>query len=111
MTHSPWQVVVVILMVALGAQLTRWLPFLLFPENRKAPKFITALGKILPPAVIGLLVVYCFKSVSLVSPPHGLPEAIAVAVVALLHIKWKNSLLSIGAGTAVYILLIRLVFA
>ena len=110
MTHSNTELLIVILMVALGAQLTRWLPFLLFPESRRAPAFITSIGKILPPAVIGLLVVYCLKGIQPLTAPHGIPELIAVALTAGLHIKWKNSLLSIGAGTAVYVLLIRLIF-
>jgi len=110
MMHNNFQVLILILMVALGAQLTRWLPFILFPENRKVPKPIAALGKVLPPAVIGLLVVYCLKGIQPFHFPYGIPEIIAVALTALLHIKWKNSLVSIGVGTVVYVLLIRLVF-
>ncbi len=108
MTHNAWQVFAVILAITLGTQITRWLPFILFPEKRQAPKAITALSRLLPPAVIGLLVVYCLKNVSLIAAPHGIPEAISIALIAFLHIRWKNSLLSIGAGTALYILLIRI---
>jgi len=109
-THSDLQIFVVILMIALGVQITRWLPFVLFPENRTPPKLITALGKILPPAVIGLLLVYCLKGITPTVFPHGIPELISVALIAALHIRWKNSLLSIGVGTAIYIILVRLVF-
>lgn len=110
MTHSNFELLIVILAVALGAQLTRWLPFVLFPENRKAPAFVSALGKVLPPAVIGLLVVYCLKGIQPTVFPHGIPELISVALIAGMHLRWKNSLLSIGVGTAVYILLVRLIF-
>ena len=109
-THSNSQIFIIILMIALGVQITRWLPFVLFPENRTPPKFITALGRILPPAVIGLLLVYCLKGITPTAFPYGIPELISVTLIAVLHMRWKNSLLSIGAGAAVYILLVRLVF-
>lgn len=100
-----------ILAVAAGAQLTRWLPFLLFPENRRPPAVVTDLGRLLPPAMMGLLVVYCLKDVSLTAPPHGIPEAAAIAVTVLLH-RWKgNVLASIAGGTALYMLLVQTVFA
>ena len=108
---TPIQTAVMILAVAAGSQLTRWLPFLLFPEKRRPPAVVTYLGRVLPPAMMGLLVVYCLKGVSLTSMSHGIPEAIAIAVVAVLH-RWKGSvLLSIAGGTAVYMLLVQTVFA
>lgn len=110
-THNGWQVVVLILVIAIGTQITRWLPFVVFPEKSTPPKFVTQLGKILPPAVIGLLVVYCLKGVQPLEAPYALPEVISIALIAFLHIRWKNSLVSIGVGTVVYILLTRLVFA
>lgn len=69
------------------------------------------LGKVLPPAVIGMLVVYCFKSMRLTAFPFGLPELIAGAVVVLLHIWKRNNLLSIGVGTVLYMVLVQTVFA
>ena len=104
------QTLIIILCVAAGTQITRWLPFLLFPEHRQPPAVITFLGRALPPAMMGLLVVYCLKGVSLTAPPHGLPEAIAIAVIVLLHHWRSNVLLSIGGGTAVYMLLVQVVF-
>lgn len=101
----------IILAVAAGTQLTRWLPFWLFPENRQPPAVIVYLGRVLPPAMMGLLVVYCLRSVDLLSGSHGLPEAIAVAVIAALHLWKRNVLLSIAGGTAVYMLLVQVVFA
>ena len=110
MTLSPVQTLGIILAVAAGTQLTRWLPFWLFPEKKAPPPVVTYLGKVLPPAMMGLLVVYCLKSVSWLSAPHWAPELIAIAVVTVLH-WWKgNVLLSIAGGTAVYMLLVQAVF-
>ena len=100
----------VILVVAACTFLTRFLPFALFGGGKEVPAVVKALGDLLPPAVIAILVVYCLKSVSVVVSPHGLPEFIAVAVVALLHIWKRNNLLSIGGGTVVYMVLIQIVF-
>lgn len=99
-----------ILAVAAGTQLTRWLPFLLFPENRTPPAWVSYLGKVLPPAMMGLLVVYCLRNVSWIAAPHGAPEILSIALVVLLHY-WKgNVLLSIAGGTVLYMLLVQLVF-
>lgn len=89
---------------------TTGLDFLLFPDSKEPPKTVLYLGKVLPPAMMGLLVVYCLRNVSIIKSPHGIPELIAIAVIVVLH-KWKeNVLLSIGAGTVVYMLLVQLVF-
>ena len=102
---------VIVLMVALATQITRWTPFLLFFDGKKLPKVVEDLGRLLPPAMMGLLVVYSLRSVDILSGSHGLPEAIAVAATALLHLWKRNTLVSILAGTAVYMLLVQLVFA
>lgn len=98
-----------VLVVVLGTMLTRFLPFLLFPDSRTPPPSIAYLGTVLPYAVIGLLVVYCLKD----APGAGyfcLPELLSILAVAALH-RWKrNTLLSIGAGTALYMLLVQTVF-
>jgi Predicted branched-chain amino acid permeases (azaleucine resistance) len=105
------QTFLMILSIALGTMITRFLPFILFPQHKQPPKFITYLSKVLPPAMMGLLVVYCLKGISIVNQPHGLPEFIAIAVIVLLH-KWKNNvLLSIGGGTVVYMVLVQMIFA
>ncbi len=96
--------------VALATALTRFLPFLLFPGGRPTPKFIQYLGKVLPGAVFGLLIVYCLKGVNLLSGSHGIPEAIAVAVVVALHLWKRQLLLSVAGGTLCYMLLVQLVF-
>lgn len=104
------QILWTIAVVALGTMLTRFLPFLLFPVGKPTPKFIRYLGKVLPSAVFGLLVVYCLKHVSLLSGFHGIPEAIGIAVTAGLHLWKRQMLLSIAGGTVVYMLLVQLVF-
>ena len=107
---TPVQALIMIFAVALGTMITRFTPFLLFPDSKEPPKVVTYLGKVLPPAVMGLLVVYCLRNVSVVRAPHGLPELIAIAVIVILH-KWKgNVLLSIGAGTVLYMVLVQAVF-
>lgn len=104
------QTISIILCVMLGTMLTRFLPFFLFPESKEPPRLITYLGRVLPPAMMGLLVVYCLRNVSIVGASHGIPELLAIGVIILLH-KWKNNvLISIGGGTAVYMLLVQLVF-
>ena len=88
----------------------RFLPFLLFPSGKKTPAFVTYLGKVLPFAMIGLLVVYCLKDVSVFSGSHGLPELIAIAAVVVLHVWRRNTLLSVASGTICYMLLVQFVF-
>ena len=90
--------------------LTRFLPFLLFSSRRPTPKYVRYLGRALPPAIFGMLVVYCLKNVSIVSGSHGLPELIAIAVTVGLHLWKRQTLLSIAGGTIAYMLLIQLVF-
>ena len=107
---TPVQTMVIILAVTLGTQITRWLPFLMFPENKQPPKVVLYLGRVLPPAMMGLLVVYSLRSTDLLGGSHGIPEAIAVAVTAGLHLWRRNTLLSILAGTACYMALVQLVF-
>ncbi len=96
--------------LAAATIITRFLPFVLFPKGKKVPDFIVYLGKILPFAAMGLLVVSCFSGVSFLSYPYGLPEIICVVLAALLHWKKKNTLLSISVSTVLYMFLIRFVF-
>lgn len=104
------QQILTIAVVSLGTILTRFLPFLIFPAGKQAPKYIKYLGRVLPGAVFGLLVIYCLKNVSFTAAPYGIPEAIAILAVIGLH-QWKRqTLLSIAGGTAVYMVLVQLVF-
>lgn len=97
-------------MAVLGTVLTRFLPFLFFPPGKPAPKYIQYLGKVLPSAVFGLLVVYCLKNVSVFSGSHGLPELISIGVVVGLHLWKRQMLLSVAGGTICYMLLVQLAF-
>ena len=104
------QSLIIIALLALGTAITRFLPFVLFPNATAAPRYVHYLGKMLPPAAISLLVVYCLRYLSFTIAPHGLPEVIAILIVAALHIWKKNTLLSIAAGTAIYMLLVQFLF-
>lgn len=97
-------------MVILGTVLTRFLPFLLFPTGKPTPKYIRYLGKVLPSAVFGMLVIYCLKNVDIVSGSHGIPELLAIVVVVALHLWKRQMLLSIAGGTVCYMLLVQFVF-
>ena len=99
-----------IAVMALVTAVLRFLPFLVFKDQDKRPGVITYLGQVLPYGVMGMLVVYCLKNVSLMAAPHGIPELLAVAAVVLLHLWRRNTLLSIFGGTAFYMVLMQLVF-
>ncbi|MBE6790241.1 MAG: branched-chain amino acid transporter AzlD [Ruminococcaceae bacterium] len=101
---------VLIAVAAVITAILRFLPFFIFGGKRKTPEFITYLGKVLPFAIMAMLVVFCLKNVSITAFPHGIPELISVAAVALLHIWKRNTLLSIIGGTVLYILLINFIF-
>lgn len=96
--------------MALVTLLLRALPFIIFNGKRKTPAFITYLSNVLPYAIMGMLVVYCLRGTEIIMPPHGIPELIACIVVVGLHLWERNTLLSIAIGTAVYMMLIQLVF-
>ncbi len=95
---------------AIVTALIRFLPFLLLGGRRKTPEYITYLGKVLPCAIMGMLVVYCLRGIHLLTRPHGLPEFIAVAATAVLHLWKRNTLLSIAGGTVCYMVLIQFIF-
>ncbi|MBR4068816.1 MAG: branched-chain amino acid transporter permease [Clostridia bacterium] len=94
---------------AIATMLTRFAPFLLF-SGRETPKYIQYLGKALPGAIFGMLVVYCLKNVNPMVYSHGLPELLAIAVTVVLHLWKRQMLLSIAGGTVCYMLLLQLVF-
>ena len=89
---------------------TRLVPFVLFGRKRTVPRIVVFLGNVLPPAIIATLIVYCLKSVNLLAFPSGIPELISIAAVVLLHLWKRNTLLSVGAGTICYMILIQCVF-
>lgn len=102
--------VVTILVITLVTAALRFIPFLIFGGNKPVPKYITYLGKVLPYSIMAMLVVYCLKGISFLKAPFGLPELISVALVVILHVWKRNTLLSIICGTLCYMLLIQLIF-
>lgn len=104
------QQAITIALCALGTMLTRFLPFLIFSAKKPTPQFVQYLGKALPAAVFGMLVVYCLKNVNIAAGSHGLPELIAIAVVVALHLWKRQMLISVAGGTVCYMLLVQLIF-
>ena len=107
MTHSA----LIVAVCAAVTALIRFLPFLIFPEGKEPPAVIARLTRLLPPAVIGMLVVYCLSGIRPLEYPHGIPELLSCAAVALLHAWKRNTLLSILAGTVLYMFLVQVIFA
>ena len=104
------QSLIIILLIAFITFLIRIIPFILFPANKKTPKYVVYLGSVLPYAIIGMLIVYCLKKVSTSIFPFGLPELISILFIVIIHMWKKNSLLSIGGGTIFYMLLVQFIF-
>lgn len=104
------QQIITIALCALGTMATRFLPFFVFSSKKPTPKYVQYLGKALPAAIFGMLVVYCLRNVSVLTGSHGLPEGIAIVVVVALHLWKRNMLLSVAGGTACYMLLVQFVF-
>lgn len=94
----------------LAVQFTRLLPFWVFPANRPIPEYVRYLGKVLPAAMFGMLVIYCYKNVDVFTGYHGIPEFLAGGLTLALHFWKKNMFLSIAAGTIVYMVLVQNVF-
>ena len=104
------QQIITVAMVILVTMRTRFLPFLIFPAVRATPKYVQYLGRVLPSAVFGLLIIYCLKNVSIFTGSRGLPELIAIVLVIILHLWKRQMLLSIAGGTVCYMLLVQFVF-
>lgn len=102
--------VMVIAVASLVTIALRFLPFVIFSGERKTPAVVTYLGKVLPYANMGMLVVFCLKNVSFAAAPHGIPEFLACALVVALHLWKRNTLISIVGGTVCYMFLIQAVF-
>lgn len=102
--------IITIIMVVAGTMLTRFLPFLVFSGGRRTPTFVKYLGKVLPTAALAMLFVYCFKNIEFLTGAHGLPELISVVAITVLHLWKRNLLLSISAGTVLYMILVQIVF-
>lgn len=104
------QEIIIIAIVIVGTMLTRFLPFLIFTPEKEIPAFVQYLGKVLPPASFGLLVVYALREVELFGGSHGLPELISILLIIGLHYLFRSMLLSIAGGTILYMLLVQFVF-
>ena len=102
--------VLIVAVAALATMVTRFLPFVIFRDGQKTPETVTYLGKVLPCAIMGMLVVYCLKDVAFLAHPYGIPELLGCVFVAALHLWRRNPLLSIGTGTVFYMILVQLVF-
>ena len=100
----------IIAVAAIVTLFIRAIPFVLFGGKREVPETVTYLGKVLPPAIMIILVVYCVKGINLMVGNHGIPELLSIAVVAILHIWKRNTLLSIAVGTVLYMILVQVVF-
>ena len=104
------QSAVTIGMVILGTVITRFLPFLIFPADKPTPDYIRYLGRVLPAAALGLLMIYCLRDVSLLTGHHAVPELLSIGAVLALHLWKRQMLLSIAGGTVLYMLLVQFVF-
>ena len=104
------QQIVTIAMVVLGTMLTRFVPFFFFFSGKPTPKYVQYLGNVLPPAVFGLLIIYCLKNVSIFTGSHAIPELLAITLVIALHTWKRQMLLSIAGGTIFYMILVQFIF-
>ena len=102
--------VAIILIMGLVTLATRIVPALIFGRGEKIPAYIVYLGKVVPYTAMGLLIVYCLKDVSVVEPPHAVPELIALAIVSGTYLWKRNTIFSVVAGTVAYMLLVQVVF-
>lgn len=102
--------IITVAAVAAATMLTRFIPFIVFPSGKPTPKYIQYLGKVLPSAVFGLLIIYCLKNIDILSGNRGIPELISIAAVVSLHIWKRQMLLSIAGGTVCYMLLVQFIF-
>lgn len=107
---SKLQRIIIIALVAFATMITRFLPFIAFPANKETPSYVKYLGKVLPAAVLGLLVIYSLKDVSIFNEYHAIPESVSIAVILLLHLWKRQMILSISVGTILYMLLVQFIF-
>ena len=102
--------ILLIAVIALVTIALRFVPFLIFGGKRKTPRYVSYLGRVLPYAIMGMLVVYCLRSTGFSAVSEWLPQLISCALVVMLHLWKKNTLLSILGGTICYMVLVQMVF-
>ncbi len=107
---SEFEILVTIALAALGTAATRYLPFIVFNSNKPTPKYLVYLGKALPPAVFGMLVVYCLKALDFTDVSGYVPEILAISLTVGVHLAFRKMLVSVTAGMVAYILLVNLIF-
>ena len=100
-------IIMVIAVMAIVTILLRFLPFMIFDHGEQLPRWISYLGKVLPPAIMSMLLVYCLRNINLVEGNHGFPELICIGVAMLMHHWKRNTLLSIGVSTLLYMIMIQ----
>lgn len=101
-------IIAVIAVMSIVTILLRFLPFIIFDRGGQLPKWITYLGKVLPPAIMSMLLVYCLRNINLIEGNHGLPELLCIGVAMLIHNRKRNTLLSIGVSTVLYMIIIQI---
>lgn len=101
-------IIAVIAVMSIVTILLRFLPFIIFDRGGQLPKWITYLGKVLPPAIMSMLLVYCLRNINLIEGNHGFPELLCIGVAMLIHLWKRNTLLSIGVSTVLYMIIIQI---
>ena len=104
------EILITALMIVIGTAFLRFLPFLIINKSLSENRYVQFLGKILPYSMIALLVICCLKDINIIKFPYALPELISIAVIVVLHIIKRNVLISIGAGTILYMFLVQVIF-
>ncbi len=104
------EILITALMIVIATAFLRFLPFIIINKSLSESKYIKFLGNMLPYSMIALLVIYCLKDINIIKFPHAIPELISIAVIVVLHIIKRNVLISIAAGTIIYMFLVQTIF-
>lgn len=111
MIQDYFHAIITILILAVITLIIRALPFIVLRGNKPVPEFVTYLGKVLPYALIAMLVVYCLKDISFSQGgTYGIPEVISIIFIVIIHKLKHNMLLSVGCGTILYMFLVQFLF-
>lgn len=104
------EMIIFIIVISIATSLTRFIPFLIFRNEEKIPKYVLYLGDTLPFAITGFLVAYCLKDTVIFAYPYAIPELISITFIIALHLYKKNTLLSVTLGTIMYMILVNIIF-
>ncbi|OEJ16074.1 branched-chain amino acid transporter AzlD [Brachyspira hampsonii] len=104
------EIFVTALMIVIATAFLRFLPFIIINKSLSENRYVQFLGKVLPYSMIALLVIYCLKDINIIKFPYALPELISIAIIIILHVIKRNVLISIGAGTIIYMFLVQVIF-